>query len=180
MSNRGIREQPLDVVLNQRGDVAESHGERGRDPQQPESAWGIDRENHAQQDCECRRFGSGGHKAHHRSRSTLVNVWSPNVKGSGGNLESQTYKHQRHRVKYKQFDVTRLNLPGNDVDIRRSGGTEHECNPVKEEGGGERSEEEIFQRRLGAGSLGAAESGQNIGGNRGDFQSDKNHHQFDG
>ena len=50
---------------------------------------------------------------------------------------------------------------------------------VKEEGGGKRAQQEIFQRSLAADRRPAPESGQNVSGNRGNFQRNEDQHQLD-
>ena len=56
MSDRGIGQQALDVVLYQRTQVPQCHGQSGRDPDQPEASGSVRFEHDAQQNRECRRL----------------------------------------------------------------------------------------------------------------------------
>jgi len=49
----------------------------------------------------------------------------------------------------------------------------HHRHPVQEERGGKRSQQKILERRFAAGSFAAPETGQNVGGDRRNFQRDE-------
>ena len=94
MRDGGVGEEAFDVVLYERADVAQGHGERGRDPEQPEAARGVGLEEHAQQDGKGSGLGAGGHQANDGSGRAFVDVGRPDVERSGGNFEAEAHKHQ--------------------------------------------------------------------------------------
>ena len=62
----------------------------------------------------------------------------------------------------------------------RAGRAEHQRHAIEKKCRGERAEQEIFNGGFSADRGAAAESSQNIGGDRRNFQGDEDEYQFDG
>ena len=60
--------------------------------------------------------------------------------------------------------------------VRGASGPENQGDAVQQERGGKRAQQEIFQRRLARPRLAPAESGQDVGGDRGNFQAEEDQH----
>ena len=127
----------LYVGLDESPNIAEGHGECGGDPDQPESSGSVDGEDDPQQDGEGRGFGGGGHESDDGRGRAFVDVGGPDVKGGGGDFESEANEHQRDGDVNQHFGGGGLEFAANDVDVGGTGGSEHERDAVQEKGGGE-------------------------------------------
>src|SRR5262249_53984165 len=63
--------------------------------------------------------------------------------------------------------------------IGGSGRAKHQGHAVEEKRGGERSQQKVLERRFATGGGAAAISGENVGRDRRDFQSDEDQDQLD-
>ncbi len=117
MRDRRVCKQPLYIVLNQRANVAQSHRQRRRNPDEPEPSRSIDDKHDPQQYGERRRLGRGGHEANDGGGCTFVNVRRPNVKRCGSHFESETNEHQCHRHINQQLDRPGKQRPADVVNI---------------------------------------------------------------
>ncbi len=101
------------------------------------------------------------------------------MEGRGGHFEAQADKHQgdgeidHHRM----LGIEHL---GDAINVGGSGRAEHHGDTVKEERGRKRSQQEVFERRLGAFSSATSKSRQDVGRDRRDLERDEDQHQLDG
>ncbi len=89
-----------------------------------------------------------------------------------GNFKAETYKQEAHS---DQCRVLEASLPGNQFTDRlvicASRTAEYECDAVKQECRGERSQKEIFQRGFIRTDIVSLESRKNVSGDRKNFYS---------
>ena len=98
---------------------------------------------------------------------------------SRGDFEAQADEHQPHG-EIGQRGLLRMQDIRDVVDVGGSGGAVDHGHAVEEERGGERAEQKILQRRLGAFRGAAAHAGKNVGRDRRNLQRDEDQHQLDG
>ena len=96
-------------------------------------------------------------------------------------LKSESHKHERHAEVGQYWTAAVRVLPkrlADRVNSGRAGRSEHKRDTVQEKGGGKRSQQEIFDRRFTADSGASPESREDIGGDRRDFERDKDQYQL--
>src|SRR5580658_4567983 len=93
-----VGQQSLEVILGERGEVADGHGEERGDPDE-RLPTGGDRLEGGQEDAEengeGRGFWSRGEKRADRGGSALINVGSPDLEGCARNLKGKADEHER-------------------------------------------------------------------------------------
>src|SRR4051812_6624434 len=102
------------------------------------------------------------------------------MKGSSGNLKENSDEHHGEGPFDEDLVLCVCGVAGNVVDRGGAGGAEDEGDAVEEKCRGKGAEEEVLDGgfRALAGLL--AVSGENVGGDRGDFESDEYDEEFGG
>src|SRR5262245_44069064 len=129
----------------------------GHNKRQPKNKYAHERR-------EARRLWTSSHERCHRRGRAFVNIRRPDVKRRGGNLETKTDKHHCHAGKEQGGILSVVNTtgefrdigcPGNDATERSTWSrlanrcrSINKCDTVKQECRRERTENEVFQRRL--------------------------------
>ena len=137
-------------------------------------------EEEAEQDGEGGGFGRGGHQADDRGGSALVDVGCPDVEGGGGDLEAETDEDHADSEPAEERGFGDSHARGDGGDAGGAGCAEAQRDAVEEEGGGEAAEKEVLDGGLGCGGAAFAETGEDVGGDRGDFEADEDHEELDG
>ena len=102
------------------------------------------------------------------------------MEGSAGDLEAEAGEDEGDGDVGQRLDMGGGAERGGDVkDVGGAGGAVEQGDSVEEEAGGEGAEEEILHRAFGALGGVAAEAGEDVAGDGGDFQGDEDEHQLD-
>src|SRR5262245_58173833 len=98
----------------------------------------------------------------------------------GGNLEEDSDEHHGEGAFNEELVLRIGGVVSDLVDGGGACGAEDERDAVEKEGGGEGAEEEIFDGGFGALAGLLAVSGEDVGGDGGDFESDEDDEEFGG
>ncbi len=171
--NGAVGQQPLDVRLHQRAQIAGEHRKRRERPEgpEPEVRGGRNRRKDAQQQSERRGLRSRGKKRRNRRWSALVDVRRPHLERRGGHLEAQA--DQDHGQPKLEKRAMKKLLGAHFGQHRRSARSIHQRDPVEEKRRRERAQQEILHRRFGRLERIAAVSRQNVAGDRTHLQADE-------
>ena len=132
---------------------------------------------------ESRGLGSGSEQRRDRRGRAFVNVRPVNVERRSDDFESESDENQSQPQNRERRQMAgrgdelierRLHL----IDARGSGGAVDHGDAVQEERGGERAQDEIFQRRFVRFGGPFAEAGQDVARNRAYFEADEGGQQF--
>ena len=178
----GIGEQPLEVALGQRGQVAIEEGEQRDGHEQLLDPWhhheGLER---SQQHDEPRGLGTDREKSGHGSGRALIDVRNPDLKGDGCDLKTKSDQDQHDAEQGRALFHA---LPGEgDTDSLQVGLTrrsENPGNPVNEEPGGERAQHQILHARLEAERIAARKTDEHVERNGDQLERHENHDEIDG
>ncbi len=113
--------------------VAQRHGERGGNPDQPEPFSRLGGKKHAQEHGKRRCLGAGGHQGYIGRRRTFVHVGRPDMEGSRSHFKAESNDHQRRRANGQQVWIANGQRC---LDVGNAGGpgcAEHQSNAIKEE-----------------------------------------------
>ena len=178
-----VGQHALDVLLAERGEIADGHGEDGNDPEQrrPDGAEiGEHLIDHAEKQSEGGGFGRGREQGDDRRGRAFVDVGRPDVERRCGNLEENADQHEREGGENERLVLRDGGESRDLIDLRGAGGAEDQGNAVEQKRGGKGAEEEVLDGgfRAAAGLLPVA--GEDVRGDGRDFEGDEDHEQLDG
>ena len=135
------------------------------------------RKENADEGGEGRRLHAGRHERRDRRWRTFIDIGRPHVERHGRHLEpepdeqkadrQQMHRSRRHRLLgHERPDAVEPCRPGQSIG---------EGNPIQKERARERTQQEIFQRRLGGCAGITANARQNIDSQRQHFERQKDH-----
>ncbi len=101
------------------------------------------------------------------------------MKGRGRDLEADADEHQGHRQEGQRARGGATQHGGDAADVGGAGGAEDHGHAVEEESGGEGAEQEVLERRFGAGGHAPPHPGQHVSGDGGNLQGDEDQDQLD-
>src|SRR5262249_9361591 len=191
------RQQPLDVVLQQRQHVAQRHRDGGQDPQQHRHLLAeqlarpgvalqdeyrvlaaelldaqLDEPQHAHQGREAGDLRHERQQRRHAGRSALVNVGGVEVERHRGDAETQPGDH--HDERHQRQAAERLFVGGEGVGHRRQvGGAGHAVEVAEaeqQERRREDAEQKVLHRRLLRRRVGARQVQHDVGRDADEFQ----------
>ena len=183
MGDGGVGQHALDVLLAESGEIADGHGEDRDDPQQrrPERAeMGKHLIDDAQEQGEGGGFGCGGEQGDDRRGRAFVDIGRPDVEGRGGDFEENSDQHKRQRGKDEGLILRNGRETRNLVNLRGACGAKDHCDAVEKKCSSEGAEEEVFDGGFGAAAGLLAVAGEDVGGDRGDFEGNEDDEQLDG
>ena len=100
MGDRGIGEDPFDIVLKKGKEIPREHGRHGDDRENDKEPGKVEKvypREIPEEEAEYRPLGDGGDEGCHRGRRTFINIRRPHVKGDDAELE--TYAgDKKHRT----------------------------------------------------------------------------------
>ncbi len=178
-----VGQHALDVLLAERGKIADRHGEDGDDPEQwrPDGAeMGEHLVDHAEEQSKGGSFGRGREQGDDGRGRAFVDVGRPDVERRGGNLEENADQHERQGSENERLVLRDGGEARDLIDLRGAGSAKDEGNAVKQKRGGKRAEEEVFDGGFRAAAGLFPVTGKDVGGDRGDFEGDEDHEQLDG
>jgi len=183
----GIGEQALGVGLGEGCEVAAGHGGDGHKYDE----WRVDRAQRKEPECqlpiEQRRIGQNadehgpcgglhayGHEAGDGGGRAFVGVGGPLVEGNGGDLEEQADENgdggdHDDRIVRVFLDQD----AANDDEVGAAGEAVEQRKAIGEDAGGERAEEEIFQRGFVGAAVATEEADQDVGRHRHQFEANE-------
>src|ERR1035437_2744441 len=175
-----VGQHAFDVGLQQRGEIADTHGRQRAGPHQrlPAVADGVESgDENAQEDGEGSGLRSGGEERGDGGRRALVDVGRPYLEGRGGDFEGQSDEHQGGGDGQDGVGCLVQNGAANQQQVDAAGGAVDQRHAVQEEGGGEAAEQEILERRLVRALIVAQIAGQDIARDGGDLEANEDHDQ---
>ena len=178
----GVGEQPLDVALRERHDVAERHREDRDAPRfpsarRPGQSSLKDGGQDAVEDDEARALGSDGEVGDGGRRHSLVDVRRPGVERRERHLEAEPGEQQEERERHDRI--------GSEADLRQRRDphapalSEEEGDAVQRERRAEGARQEVLQPGLGGGRDGAEERGEDVEGEREGLEADEDEEQVE-
>ena len=180
----GVGQHALDVLLAQRArlpTVMESNRENPEEAPPMLLDRGVGAIEDAQQNREGGGLGRGGHERDDRRRRAFVDVGRPDLEGRGGDLEAEADQdHERWQSRRGSESWLCGSAAAMAAMLRCSRCAEDQRDSVEEECGGEGAEQEVLDCRFGALACALAEAGEDVGGDRRDFEADEDQQQFDG
>ena len=147
VGDAGVGQEPLQVCLKQRGEVAQDHRDHGdrRQHRPPDAGEVGQREGKdPEQPGERPHLGHDRHERRDRERGALVDVRRPGMEGDERSFERQPDREERDPGAEEPGGPRRPDL----AEIDRPGRPEYERDPVGKKGGGERAEEQVLQAGL--------------------------------
>ena len=127
----------------------------------------------AQKKSEGRGLGRGGEQGDNGGGRAFVDIGRPDVKGRGGDLEENADQHQRQGGQNEGVILGSGREMGDLVDLRGAGGAKDQRDAVEKKAGGEGAKQEVLDGGFRAAASLFAIAGKDVGGDRGDFQSDE-------
>ena len=108
MRDARVSEQPFQIALRKRGEIAVNQSQdRDDDEDTLHLRQHEKRLQHSKQNDETGGFRTDGKKSGHRRRRALINIRHPDLKWHGGDLETERDQHQDHPEKRRhRFNVT--------------------------------------------------------------------------
>src|SRR5437588_2366555 len=167
MGNARIGQEPFDIRLRQRREVAVDETENGdRNKHSAHSRQKKKWLEHAQKDDEASRLRTHRQIRGHRRRRALVNIRYPNMKGNGGDFKT---KGDNNENAAEKCSVLLKAGPGkysrNLLQIGFASCSKNPGNPVNEKTRRNRTENQIFYRRFQRGRIAPGKANQDIEGN---------------
>src|SRR5271157_26604 len=187
MGDGGVGQQALGVGLRERGEIRAGHGGDGNEnhnrnphgPQVDQSAqmkWAANQD--AQQHGPSGSLDGDGHESGRSGGRAFVGVGGPLVKRHRGDLEEKAGKggEQRdHQNRFVLAPLQKIEQAIADVpEVGAAGQAVEKGEAVGEDAGGERPEQEVFQRRLVGAAVAAEESDEHVGGDGHQLQANEN------
>ena len=202
MGDRRAGEQPAEVRLPQRHDVADGHRDRRQHRRQPPEevevggggradsrAGGLGCHAEGHEPGEHDDAGQFGERREHRGvagAGPLVDIRGVEVhrhgrqpEGGAHDRHSQGHR-QQHRGHPRDRSVGRLHDAGDASEARRAGDPIERGGPVEEHGRGDQRQEEILDRRLPPAVVGPLEAQQHVGRDRDEFEAGEQEHEVVG
>ena len=102
------------------------------------------------------------------------------MEGRGGDFEENADHHEGEGGENETMGARVGYQAGDFVDLGRAGGAEDEGYSVEQEAGGEGAEEKVLDGGFRAFAGVFAESGEDVGGDGGDFKGDEDDQEFNG
>ena len=164
-------------------DRADDHRQRGDDRQHrdPLRLQRLQRrQEHAREGGERRGLDAGRHERGDDGRRAFVGIGRPHVERHRRDLEREADREQpdaENRQRRRRRGALRRQRDADLLEPGRAGDRVEERDAVEEERARERAEQEILERRLGAGDAGAAEPGQHVDRERQDLERDEDDQQ---
>src|SRR5271157_4350905 len=189
MGDGGVGQQALGVGLRERGEIRAGHGGDGNEnhnrnphgPQVDQSAqmkWAANQD--AQQHGPSGSLDGDGHESSDRGGRAFVGVGRPLVEGDGGDLEEKAGhggEQRDHQNRFVLAPLQKIEQAIADVpEVGAAGQAVEQGQTVSEDAGGERPEQQIFQRGFIGAAVAAEESDEHVGGDGHQFQSDEDQH----
>ena len=179
MRDARVGQEPLDVLLWDGHQVARHDGDGGqprheRHPEQHGIAHALEVE--AEHDDEARGLGRHGEPGHERGVRGFVRIGHPHVKGKGRDLEAQPAQREDHAQDQQRVAV--LERADHAGQVRGQGDAVDEGQPVRDQGRGDRADEEELERGLHRLPFPLAEARQDVEGNGHELEGDEEQDQL--
>ena len=185
MRDRRVGQHPLDVPLDERGEVADRERDAGddRDGDRPQLVLGRERgheHTHHQHDGD--RLRGCRHERRHRGRGALVDVGCPLMERCRRRLEAQP--GQEHREPGEQHRIVRQALRARRLrdlsEAELAGGAEDERRAEQQHGRAEAADDQVLQARLERADEVELDRAEDVERNREPLQPEEERHQVVG
>jgi hypothetical protein len=180
MRDRGVREEPDDVALLERREVAERHRQDGHDAEHrgPHVGQRLERhEAHLEKAREPGRLRRHRQERRHRHGRALVRVRRPEVERHGGHLEPEPDDHEQHA---REQERRALDAPerGRDTrEVRRAGVAVHDRQAEQQHRDRQHTDQEELQRALVRAQVELAQRRHDEARNAHELERDEDHHE---
>ena len=183
-------DEAFDVVLRERGDVAEENRRGGHRRERRGDEPVVRREDvprQDEQDGETGSFRADGEEGSDGCRRALIDVGHPNLERECSDFEGDANQHEHDadageevvRIGDEKLPERRVVQCRGRVTGKRgiAGHAVEEDDPEEQQARTERSHHEVFQAGLKRGRLGAEVGDENVEANRNGLQGDEEHHE---